>query len=279
MLMHRNLGRVPAREQGRASSTRPVYVLLGIAASIGWAYVLLASDAFLINQVDAKGLRALDPIDVSREVFSVLDGREGWRPWPARHTWFIDQAALSEALKTRLFAANVVVDKSSTHILRLKIEERSNRLIFHSRQQYFWVDLQGTASAELSLEERRQAQARILGSRESFSDEPPLIHADLSEPIAEGYRVVDSSQVKLWITLTDDMTKAGLAYREFEPPMDASTSLAIIKSAEGYPIYTDIADPIEPQLKSYLSFKKNQPANVKVTEYVDVRIPGRIYVK
>ncbi len=277
--MDRHTGREPAREQGRAGHTRSVYVLLGIAACVGWAYVLLASDAFLINRVDAEGLHAMDPVEVSREVFAVLDERKGWRPWSTRHSWFIDRVDLGEVLKTRLFAADVIVDKSPTHILRLKIEERSNRLIFHSRQQYFWVDLQGTATAELSVDERRQAQARILGSREAFYDEPPLVHADLQEPIAEGYRVVDSSQVKFWITLTDDMTKAGLAYREFEPPMDASTSLAIIKSTEGYPIYTDIADPIEPQLKSYLSFKKNQPANIKVTEYVDVRIPGRIYVK
>ena len=268
------------REASDVVRTRTVFHRLGFAAVIGWLYVILMSDLFTVTEIHVNGLKALDPVEVEREVFQVLDSRKGWRPWSARQVWFIDQTSLAEQLKERLFASRVIVDKSYTNVLRLSVEERAKRLVLHSHQQYFWVDLQGLVTAELSVEERKQIQSRLLGTRSISSDEPPVIHRDLDEPLAQGYLVADTTQIKNWIQSATEIVKRGVLYRELEPPVAPSSTTAILISEEGTHVLLDLYAPLEPQLRSYVAFKKN-PAHsgVPVAEYVDVRIPGRLYVK
>lgn len=268
------------REASDVARTRVVFHLLGLAAVIGWMYVIFISDLFAISDIRVSGLKALDPIDVDREVYAILDARKEWRPWSTRHAWFIKQSELAEQLKERLFASSVIVDKSYSNVLRLSVEERSKRLIFHSHQQYFWVDLQGLATAELTSDERKQIQSRILGSRLISSDEPPVIHRDLDELIAQGYTVSDTTQTKAWIQSATEIVKQGILYRELEPPATPSSTTAILVSDDGTRVLLDLDSPLAPQLRSYVAFKKNPGShNVPVTEYVDVRIPGRLYVK
>src|SRR5574337_1531727 len=240
-----------ARAEYHHARTRTVFRLLGLAAIVGWAYVLFMSDLFTINEIQASGLKELDPVEVNREVFQILDSRKEWRPWSPRHAWFINTEALAQQLKDRLFASNVIVDKSYTNVLRLSVEERSKRLIFHSHQQYFWVDLQGIATNELTDDERKLTQQRILGTRIPAPDDPPVIHRDLDELISPGYVVADSNQVKFWIQTATEIARQGLAYREMQPPNGTSSTTAILTSPEGYKILIDAYTALEPQLKTY----------------------------
>ena len=260
-----------------SSGTRRVFYFIGLFSVFGWLYVFFVSDLFSIDQIDVTGLKSLDAVDVNREVYALLDQRRGWRPWSTRQIWFIDEKKLADELKTQLFAENVTVDKKSTHILRLIVEERTSKLIFHSHKQYVWVDLQGLVTSELTKVERQTVQSRLLGQRLPNPLEPPVVHKDLDELIAVGYRVAESSQVKSWIQITSEIMDNGIPYREFNIP-DNDKNTAAIVSPDGYPVYVDIEKPLEPQLKTYKAFKEAR-TNFKVSEYLDVRIPGRIYYK
>ena len=135
---------------------RPLFVFLALASVIGWLYVLFISDLFVLRKIQVQGTRALDSVDVEREVYIILDARKEWKPWSPRHTWFINTTELANELKDRLFAASVTVDKTYSGILRLMVEERSNKLILHSGQQFLWVDLQGVVTNELSMNEENK---------------------------------------------------------------------------------------------------------------------------
>ncbi|MSR85397.1 hypothetical protein EXS71_03115 [Candidatus Uhrbacteria bacterium] len=255
-----------------------IFDFLALIAVVGWLYIFFISDLFLINTIQVVGAGKIDTADVSREVLSVLDHRASWRPWPGRHAWFIDREALAQQLQTALFLEEALVDKSYTHILRLSIKERSQKLIFYSHQQYVWADTHGAVMDDLTPSERKDAQARILGSRPALVDDPPLVHHDLDERMIHGYRVADDLQVKQWVESTSQAMKAGFLYRELNPP-GASSTKAIFITAQGDKVFVDLAAPLEPQFKGYLTFKKYQPKDLKVTEYVDVRIPGKVFVK
>jgi hypothetical protein len=254
------------------------FLLLGVLAIFGWAYIFLFSDTFVIKKIKAEGINNLDQMDVSREVLDILDKRPQWRPWPSRHAWFIDRQSLEKELKKRFFAISVTVDKSLFNILRLKIEERSNKAIFHSHQQYGWVDMQGSIISLLNSEERKNAQGRILGSATTTSNAPPLIHRDLDDLIAPGYRVAGTDELRSWIESIATITDSGLSYREYEPP-NASTTAAVMTSAEGYHVILDAFAPLDPQLKTYAAFIQSKPRDVGNVEYIDVRVPGRVYIK
>lgn len=252
--------------------------MLGAVAIIGWPYVLFMSDAFTVNAVEVRGVKTMDPVEVTREVFQILDKRGAWRPWPARHAWFIDGNVLANELKDHLFVANVIVDKSYNNVLRLSIEERSKKMIFHSHRQYFWVDISGIALEELSAEEMKTAQARLLGQRLATNDDPPIIKQDLDDTISNGFILADSRRAKEWIKLAEDLKSYKLLYREIEPPTASSTLFKVL-SHEGYDVLMDITAPLELQVKTYLGFIKTKPAGLKPLDYVDVRVPGRVYLK
>lgn len=267
-----------ALRQRRFSKRNAVFLILGGVALFGWPYVLFMSDAFTVNAVEVRGGKSIDHTEVTREVFKALDEREEWRPWPARHAWFIDPESLSGTLKDRLFVANVIVDKSYNNILRLSIEERSKKVIYHSHKQYFWVDIQGVATEELTDEERKSAQSRLLGQKLATTDDAPIIKTNLEFEIQKGMALTDTRRAKEWIKLAEDLKSYKLVYREIEPPTASSTLFKVL-SHEGYDVLMDITAPLDLQVKTYQGFVKAKPANLKPLEYVDVRVPGRIYLK
>jgi len=269
--------RAPIREQ-KTSSVRITFIFLGLACTIGWLYTIFISDLFLVRHIEATGLVSMDELDVKREVLAILDERGGWRPWSARHIWFIDVDFVEEELKRRLFASQVAVDKSYTGILRLKIEERSNKLILHSRQQYLWVDLQGMITRELTLGEQKNVQALILGQRQMLPTETPIIHYSVDELLAPGYSVAPSETVKGWITTATELAKGGFLFREIDIETPSSTTARVINDS-GYSVLVDMSVPLENQIRAYKAFVESKPKDIKVTEYLDVRVPGRIYVK
>ena len=271
-------GPVHANRQGsRENRTRLIFYFLGLFCVIGWLYVFFMSDLFTINDIRVTGLQTLDPVDVNREVYQLLDQKRGWMPWPARNVWFIDRNQLAADLKTQLFAESVTVDKSYTNILRLNVTERASRLIFHSHQQYVWVDLQGLVTMELNDDERRQLQSRLLGQRIPNPYEPPVIQNNLDELVAVGYRVAEPTVIKTWVQTATDVMDGGIPYRELIVPKEGESTASII-SPDGYPVYIDILKPLAPQLKTYKAFKEAR-TNFKVSEYLDVRIPGKIFYK
>lgn len=264
--------------RAKSAKRRVVFTLLGLGAIFGWTYLVFISDVFSVNAVEVRGVKDLDPVDITREVFDILDARAEFRPWPPRHAWFINEEELERTLKQRLFVLNAAVEKSYGNILRLSVEERVKRVIFHSHQQYFWLDLEGIATEELSPEEKRDAQARLLGHRLVRADEPPIIKRDLDEFVAPGFVLTDQNEARAWIGLSEQLGAAGLVYREFEPPT-ASSSLFKVLSIEGYTVLMDITAPIESQVHTYQAFIKNKPEDLGQPEYIDVRVPGRVYFK
>jgi len=250
--------------------TRPIFYFLGVIGIIGWLYILFMSDLFVINTVEVQGARSLDTIDVSREVLQILDERPVWRPWPARHAWFVDRPRLVHELSQRLFVANASVDKTYLNVLRLKMEERTRKFIFYSHQQYVWVDLRGTVLNELTAAEIKQAQAHL---------DTLIIHRDLDDRVVIGMRVADESSIKGWLLNASEASLEGMKYREFDLPTSPTSTRAMFKSTEGESVVVDTMDPMRPQIHAYMMFKKAQPKDLKGMQYVDVRVPGKVYVK
>ncbi len=262
----------------RFSKRNGVFAMLGAVALIGWPYVLLTNNAFMVNTVEVRGVKSLDPVDVTRTALTIIDNRGEWRPWPARHAWFINADALKKQLMERLFVSNVIVDKSYNNVLRLSIEERSKKVIFHSHQQYYWVDLQGVATEELSKDEKKDAQSRLLGTRAPVDSDIPIIKQDLDDPISQGFQIADQRRSREWIKLAEDLKSYNLVYREIEPPTASSTLFKVL-SQDGYNVVMDITSPLDLQVHTYQGFMKAKPSDLKPLDYVDVRVPGRVYLK
>lgn len=264
----------------QGSSGRVVFFLfLGLVAVIGWSYVFFVSDAFMVKDIEVRGVKTLDPMEVKREVYATIDGRA--RPFwqPARQMWFLRAGELEPILKDQLFAEQVSVDKSSGNVLRLLVKERARRYILRTPSQWLWIDLQGVVLQELTPQESKDADQRLLGKPATVTADAPIISIDRQTPlhVGEGIQVHD---IRSWLDIALEVQKQGIAYREIEPPVEASSTRLILKTAEGYDVWFDTSsDTLKTQIEAYRAFQKQKPKDVHVQEYVDVRIPGRVYVK
>lgn len=265
------------RGEGGPSPRAKVFVFLGVFACVGWLYVIFVSDAFVVRDIDARGISNLSPIDVSREVFRSLDKRMAWRPWSPRHAWFIDTANLEHDLADRLFAETVSVDNVHNNVLRLSIRERSKRVILHIGTGFLWADRAGVVTDELTPLELQDVRARLSGKRSSQIQDPEIFVLPATQEIATGYIAASTSTMRTWIGLSDAFKSSGLNFIELEPPSTSSTRVTI-KTAEGYVVFIDTQIPLKSQIETYNAFLKMKP-RPHVLDYVDVRVPGRIYYK
>lgn len=263
----------------QGSGRRIFFVFLGVVSVIGWSYVFFVSDAFMLKDVEVRGVKTLDPVEVKREVYDVIDSRPHPFWQPARHTWFLRAEELEPLLKERLFAERVTVDNPSKNILRLLVEERSRRSILRTSSQWLWIDMQGVILDALSPKESQDADNRLLGKPATVTADAPIVYINREKPFHVG-ESIQIGDMRAWLDVALEMKKQGIAYREIEPPTEASSTQLVLKTAEGYDVWFDTSsDTLKTQIEAYRAFQKQKPKDVQVHEYVDVRIPGRVYVK
>lgn len=253
---------------GTASTRFGAMIFLSLVALIGWAYVIFASEALSIKDVQVRGLGRLDVVEVKREVFRAIDGQP--IPWIAvrRHRWFLQERELKNTLKETLFAEEIVWEKRDGNILRLIIKERPNQLILQTSQQLLLVNTEGRVLKELGVGEVTKAL-----------HPPIIIMRTIQSTIKQGERV-EGYDIRGWLDVALELDKLGVAYHEIRPPIDVSSTRLAVKAAPGYVVWFDSSsDTFKKQLEAYKAFEDQKPKDLPITEYVDARIPGRIYVK
>ncbi len=259
---------------------RFAFAALGVFALLGWGSLLLFSDLLAVRDVTLEEGKSLDALEAKAAVFQLLDRREGWRPWPTRHAWFIDEASLAEQLKARWFAESVEVRTgTASNIVRLIVKEQKNTLLVKTPSQFLRVDAQGIVRAELTPEERLGVLQRLAGRTANHATAEALIELpDLSDPVALRYRLpIEVEELRRWFTIDAELQRAGLAfaYLRVEPQRLA------LYGRDGIPSYIDPLENVPAQLKALAEFQARVKAGKipPAKEFVDARILGRLYVK
>lgn len=260
---------------------RFAFFALGLFASAGWGSLLFFSDLLAVRTVQIVEGKGIDPIEAKAAVLRLLDERVSWRPWSPRHIWFVDEPSLAEQLKTRWFAESVEVRTSvGSNIVRLIIKEQKNSLLVKTPTQFLRVDAQGIVREELNPAERLAVMQRLAGrtTNISSSTEALIELPNLSDPVAVRYRLpLEVSELRRWFLVDQELHRQGLAvsYIRVEPQR------LVLYGQDGIPSYIDPLENVLAQIKALHEFqarvkaRKVEPAK----EFIDARIPGRLYVK
>lgn len=276
---------VGERREGERSvprATRKIFWLLAVGALVGWSYLFFQSELFEIREVFVEGAKMNDPVDVERGVYRILDQSRGWTPWDARHSWFVDSKELTQALMQSYYLEDVQIEKQGNHILRLKIKEYPHRLSIYKDQSFYWVDLRGRLDTELTKAERQQMLLRVYGKRLASLDEPPLVRVEKLEIGTTTQEIFQSERLKQFISLTVDLQRLQLPYREFR--MESTTSSKIfVMNEQGTPVYFELepVNALRRQLETYKAFwdQQRRVKGPKTYQYIDVRVPDTIYLR
>lgn len=264
----------------RGSVRFAFFVFFAFVAVIGWLYVFFISEAFQVKDIEVIGVKGIDPVHAKREVYEAMDARPRSFWEPARHSLLMDLGHLEPAVTDRLGVERVALTKVSTNILRLSIEERVRRFILHTPTQYLWMDFRGRALAELTAQEQKDVEARLAAKRlTNVQDVPVLSYPTVIQPLQPNEGIPDP-EIARWLAIGLQFQKQGISYREIQPPRTPSSTRLVVITAQGYEAWFDTSqDTLETQIEAFKAFQQQKPKDLQVKEYVDARIPQRIYVK
>lgn len=277
-MIERSQGMYRARRlDQRRSSYDFVFGLVACFAVVGWLWFLFASGFWNIETIETGELTSLNRGEVLIEVERIL-GERGWRPWSKMNSIMLDELKLATALKERIFVDEVAVDKSYPNILRLKIKERQRSVVLVTGEQYVNVDANGVVTGFVEAENYKAAYERI--AARAFADEIslPVIVMPTADPLAPGFQAAKPEQVRRWLDTFKMMVGTGIKVRfmKIEAP---ESSLARFVSERGYDLYLDLSVPLETQINTYLGFMRSKPDESQIKEYLDVRVPGKVFVR
>jgi hypothetical protein len=278
-----NLSAASARSHRRRSA---VFFLAFIALS-GWIYMFLFSEYFTISRVEIFNEKNGFPMEegrVAAEALRVLDEERVW-PFRARNIFFIDRDALGSRIEEELFIEKVVVDKKYPSILRLKLKERESSVIIRIGEEYAEVDHTGIVTRILGTDEAAGLE-RVADSPRGKGSSIPMLSLKTfgsststiitSTTIVAHQSLTEESRVVRWLNALQRLKERGFGYRRVSLDTVSSTKLSV-RLFEPYEVYFDLLTPLDAQIDGYYAFIKNKPQGTDIQEYIDARIPGKIF--
>ena len=271
-------GTFSAERQGMQRAGKSLVILLVIgffcAATLWFIFV---SGFWKVSFFEIQGLQMLDRGEVEKIAFTALDGG-AWKPWDKRNIFYVDEKKLAEDLKSQLFAESVTVDKSYPNVLRLIIHEQQRSVVIASKDQLLDVDFNGYVKGELTGSEADKARSRLAGKALSDPTQPPVVIVDLPEMAVIGYQAANGTRIRHWLDVYSLLNASGVKSRYFKLSLTDAKTL-YVRSDGNFYIILDLFSDLAPQVDSYKRFMQVRPKDAAINEYIDVRVPGRVYVK
>lgn len=268
-----------AEDRLRLRSTRrrvSVIACVGIAV-IGWAYVLLFSEFFSVSVIQIDGVVSLERGEIDRAIEEGL-GEQRVFPFREGNIFLVNTEKLEAFLKESLFVQTVAVDKKIPNILRLKIEERQTSLILRVGERMYQVDRSGSIMREIAPGSEQDAILSSANDPSASRASLPLLEVRSSDPQPiVGNAYITDTQMQRWLDTLQGLKEQGFGYRSVSIER-ATSSKMILRMFEPYDVYIDTMEPLTSQVQSYYEFRKVKK-DEKIYEYVDVRIPGKVFYK
>ncbi len=247
--------------KGKTSSSvdqRATRALILVAAlSIICLAVVLFSPLFWLRNVSIQGAKKIDPDSIA-EVAKNTSTRD-FAFLRSSSLAVLNESAVENALMKKFpDIAAVSVSKRWPGSLNVQIEERSSVLNWQTGTEYYRIDQEGIA-----FEKRTEPPEK--GDR--------LVIDLASLPVEVGKPVVGRNFIATINDLNKAFTEKGITVKHFEV-VDTTFEVRVITD-RGFYVLVDATRSAENQAEAAVSVLKS----AKPAAYIDVRVPGRAYVR
>lgn len=266
---------VEDRLRTRSARKNTVVGILSAVALVGWAYVFFFSTVFTVQSIEIEGIKTLGRGEVEDVTNNALQKMRIW-PFRPKNIFLIDEKKLSSELTDKLFTQYVTVDKKYPNILRLKVKERQSSLVILKGGKFWQIDRNGVIMREI-MEDQEKAlmQDQINHPIADRSEVLPILEISQDLDPAVGNTYVSDFRVSMWLDTFKSLQDLGFGYRHATVEYATSTKL-ILNMFEPYDVYIDLMEPIAPQISGLYEFMRVKK-DAQIKEYIDARIPGKVY--
>jgi len=270
-------GRIKGRGERRVHSSWIAYLLFILFVIFGAIWFLFFSHFFSVNDFEISELSVLEKEAVAGEIGEYLDGKNGFIK-DRRNIFIIDEEEVAKHLMNTFFIESATVDKVYPNILRLKIKERQRSVILVTNNKIYIVDDYGVITDYAD-------SATVSTTRNFLTSSVPVdtlkeifVVESTSTVYEKGFEYTDSKRVRNWLDLAGRLREAGIWFKALYLDADEYGIVRIILK-ENKNVILDAEAPLDAQIETLRQFIQAKPNWDDIHEYIDVRIPGRIYYK
>lgn len=253
------------------------YVLFFLFIILAGLWFVFFSGYFSVGEYEINELSVLEKDVVTGEIGKFLDIKDSVIK-DKRNIFLIDEQSVADHLMNTFFIESATVDKIYPNILRLKIKERQRSVILVTRNKIYIVDDYGVITDYAD-------QATVSTTREFLSSLVPVdslkeifVIAPTSTNYEIGWQYTDTHNVRRWLDLAEKLRIAGIWFKAIQLNDDEPGILRVILK-ENKDVIMDEDISLDSQIDTLRQFMQSKPVWDDIHEYVDVRIPGRIYYK
>lgn len=268
---------VTDRLHTRSARRKTVVGLLAGMAIVGWIYVFFGSGLFTVSHLRIEGAETADRGEVEALVYELMSEQGNW-VWKKRNLITLHTKILEQELKNAFFLENVIVDKIYPNILRLTIQERKSSLILLNQNRFFMLDRRGFITNEIIGDSLKPIMTRLREPPKDAHHDLSILNIRNASRLVIGEEFVPEERMRTWLNTYEELQDEGFGYRNAILDYTTSTKL-VLNMFESYDVYFDLLEPLQPQIESYYVFMRLKDPSIRITSYVDARIPGKVFYK
>ncbi len=258
-------------------SRRIVRILLGGSILFLIFWIVFYSELFTIQRFEVGDLKTLDKTVVQQRIEEYLQKEESW-PGKKENLLKVDTKKMEQFLMEQFFVDNIEIQKQYPNILRLIISERQRSVIGVSLTQSFIVDDYGYVLETFDAEHTSSVQALLNQIRVYEDVKDTYVWLATSTHFERSDLFANQQIVRGWLNAVRGLRGAGIWFKaiRIDPDIPGLTNVMIQEDIE---VILDVEEALEGQIDTLRLYLQTKPDLRKVQEYIDVRIPGRIYFK
>jgi len=255
-----------------------MYFFFFLFLLIGIFWFLFFSEFFNVKKYEVSDLKVLNKSAIIGEIDTYLNVYNKW-PWGIKNIFSINTLDLEKYLKNKFFVDDLIVDKRYPNILRLKIKERQRSVVLATNSQFYVVDDYGVILNSLDSDSARLMKKFLVSSDSVQVTKEILIISATSTMFSNGQKFTESKVVRSWLDLAKKLREAGIWFKAIKVVNDLDIGTVRILIENNKEVIFDVNDPLDPQIDTLRQLILSKPKFEEIKEYIDVRIPGRIYYK
>lgn len=251
---------------------RKSYLLVGVIALIGWIFFLFRSEYFELKDVEVQASGGIiSSADVLPLVFRILDEQPA-RPWSKRQRFFLPTTALEEGIKTTLYAEEVKVGDTENNILRLNISFGS-RYIYTTQNGEEFLKCAIARPAGIVVTDQpvlNAARKRYLSTDFTTQDLDGLVY------VRNASGTMDVPTMKQLLELGRILDDHRIKFAHIE---EQTSSTVAVHLDRGHEVLFDLSQPLKEQVERCQAILRDKDYQKTLPAVIDLRIPGRAYLR
>ncbi len=245
---------------------------------ISFLWFVFYSGYFAVSQYEVGELNVLSSEAVIGEMEAYFNQPKEW-PWGNRNIIILDPKKIEDHLASKFFIESVIVDKLYPNILRLNIQERQRSVVLVTKTGVYVIDDYGVVT-DLADTNTASTTLKVLTDPSPVDmSKEVLIISSVTSTYDKGQIYVESNKVRQWLDLTIKLRDAGIWFKGLDIGSEPNTDTLNLVLKENISVLIELDDTLDLQIETLRQFLNTKPDLSQVQDYIDVRVPGKIYYK